>query len=58
MFQVQEYVVIAKKELNINEITLLEAISPKNPLAVSIVSHVLQPNEQSRVFIVRLMKDE
>ena len=58
MFQIQEYVVIAKKELNINEITLLEAISPKNPLAVSIVSPMLRPNEQSRVFIVRLLKDE
>jgi len=58
MFEIQEYIVIAKKELNINEITLLEAISPKNPLAVSIVSPLLRPNEQSRVFIVRLLKDE
>lgn len=58
MFQVQEYVLIAKRDLNINEITLLEAISPKNPLAVSIVSPVLRPNEQSRVLIVRLLKDE
>ena len=58
MFEIQEYVVIAKKELNINEITLLEAISPKNPLAVSIVSPLLRPNEQSRVFVVRLLKDE
>ena len=58
MFEIQEYVVIAKKELNINEITLLEAISPKNPLAVSIISPLLRPNEQSRVFIVRLLKDE
>gem|GEM_PF-1783838 len=58
MFQVQEYVLIAIKELNINEITLLEAVSPKNPLAVSIVSPVMRPNEQSRFFIVRLLKDE
>lgn len=58
MFEIQEYLVIAKKELNINEITLLEAIFPKNPLAVSIISPVLRPNEQSRVFIVRLLKDE
>ena len=58
MFQVQEYVLMAKKDLNINEITLLEAVSPKNPLAVSIVSPVLRTNEQSRFFIVRLLKDE
>lgn len=58
MFQVQEYVLIARKELNINEITLLEAVSPRNPLAVSIVSPVMRPNEQSRFFIVRLLKDE
>lgn len=58
MFQVQEYVLMAKKDLNINEITLLEAVSPKNPLAVSIVSPLLGTNEQGRFFIVRLLKDE
>ncbi len=58
IFEVQEYIVIAKKEININEITLLEVISPKNPIAISIVTPLLKNNDQSRVFIVRLLKDE
>lgn len=57
-YQIQEFVIISKTNFNINEILLLETIKPKNPLAVSIISTALRPNEQTRAFIVRLLKDE
>jgi len=56
MYQVQEYVLIAKAEITIDEMTILNTLKPVNPLAVSIVSMYLRNGEQSRVFIVRRQK--
>lgn len=50
-----EFVAIAKTEVNLNEMAILEAIGPKKPLAISIVNPYLRAGEQSRVFIVRLI---
>ena len=54
MYEVQEFVVIPKVSVTLDEITLVEALQPKDPLAVSIVNLTLTPGEQTRAFIVRL----
>lgn len=56
MYQVQEYVLIARAEITIDEITIVNTLKPVNPLAVSIVALYLRPGEQTRAFIVRRNK--
>lgn len=56
MYQVQEYVLIARVELTVDETTILDVLKPENPLAVSIVSLYLRPGDQTRAFIVRRIK--
>lgn len=56
MYQVQEYVLIAREEITIDEMTILNTLQPVTPLAVSVVSLYLRPGEQTRAFIVRRHK--
>lgn len=56
MYQVQEYALIARAEITLDEMTILNTLQPVNPLAVSVVSLYLRPGEQTRVFIVRRHK--
>lgn len=56
MYQIAEYIFLARTEITIDEKTVLDTIKPANPLAVSIVSLYLRPGDQTRVFIVRRQK--
>lgn len=58
LYTVQELAVTAKMPIALDETVLLEAIMPTNAYAITIVNHNLRPTEQTRVFIVRMPKDE
>ncbi len=52
-FQVYEYIVYAKQAVNLDEISLLELLKVKNPLAITSVDVILEPKQQTRIFVVR-----
>lgn len=52
--QVQEYIVYAKQQINLDEIQLLDLLKVKNPLAITLVDTVLEAKQQTRILIVRL----
>ena len=55
--QVQEYIVYAKQQINLDEIQLLDLLKIRNPLAITLVDTVLEAKQQTRVLIVRLSNE-
>lgn len=53
MFQLREYVLVAHTHLQIDEIQMIEELRPANLLAITVVDTVLEPRQQTRIFVVR-----
>lgn len=55
-YSVHEYTVDAKKSVNLYEAMFIPYL--KNPLAISIVKTILEPTENTRMFVVTLNQEE
>ena len=56
--QVREYFLYARTSLQVDETTILDTIKVAGPVAVVIVDSLLDEKQQTRIFVVRVLKDE